>query len=277
MDIETINVDNKLTPYLICGYNGSEYISSFGKDQNALFGSFIDQLLSLMVSKTLIVYAHNLSGFDGVFLMKHLISYGEVTPLIHDGKLMSITLKTTSGKIIKFKDSYLLLPLSLRQLCVAFGVSIPKGYFPFNLNDIFYTGVLPKFEYWTGLSLSTYEGLSLEHKNKFWSFKLEAIKYCELDCKCLYELLVKFSELIFTNFEVDIHKVLTLPSLAMKIYKIHYMPKDSIYQLLGNVGAAIRESYTGGAVDVYIPHNRIGDFSLPVKGMFKKTILLRCK
>jgi hypothetical protein len=102
MDIETINVDNKLTPYLICAYDGKDYISSFGKDQNALFGSFFDQLL-LTFNKTLIVYAHNLSGFDGVFLLKHLIPYGKVTPLIHNGKLMSITLKTESGKSLNSK------------------------------------------------------------------------------------------------------------------------------------------------------------------------------
>jgi hypothetical protein len=33
------------------------------------------------------------------------------------------------------------------------------------------------------------------------------------------------------------------------------MPKDTIYQLLGHVERDIREAYTGGAVDVYIPHN----------------------
>lgn len=38
------------------------------------------------------------------------------------------------------------------------------------------------------------------------------------------------------------------------------MPKDSIYQLLGKVESDIRESYTGGAVDVYKPHNRLTSF-----------------
>jgi hypothetical protein len=60
----------------------------------------------------------------------------------------------------------------------------------------------------------------------------------------------------------------------MKIFRSNYLVKNTIYQILGNVEAAIRESYTGGAVDVYIPlpsgPNRIGDFSLPVKGTFRK-------
>lgn len=45
----------------------------------------------------------------------------------------------------------------------------------------------------------------------------------------------------------------------MKIYKTHYMPKDKIYQILGEVERAIIESYTGGAVDVYKTHNKIGN------------------
>jgi len=42
----------------------------------------------------------------------------------------------------------------------------------------------------------------------------------------------------------------------MKIYKTHYMPENTIYQITGNVDRDIRQSYTGGAVDVYIPTNR---------------------
>lgn len=51
----------------------------------------------------------------------------------------------TYNKTIEFKDSYLLLPLSLRKLCLAFKVDLVKGYFPFNLTNIYYTGVFPKF------------------------------------------------------------------------------------------------------------------------------------
>lgn len=91
--------------------------------------------------------------------------------------------------------------------------------------------------------------------NKLWSFKEVSIKYCELDCKCLYDILEKFNELIFIEFKLNIHTPLTLPALAMRIYKTHYMPKDTIYQISGKVEQDIREAYTGGAVDVYLPHN----------------------
>jgi hypothetical protein len=267
MDIETITHDSKLVPYLICAYNGSEYITSYARSQQLLFTSFMNSLFTFFKgSSKLIVYAHNLSGFDGIFLLKHLIQFGKVEPILFNGRLISIKVKLNvvghKNKTIIFKDSYLLLPLSLRMLCIAFNISIPKGYFPFKLKNIFYTGVLPKIEYWTGIPLTEYSLLKAEFKNTFWNFQDEAIKYCKLDCQTLHEIITNFNELIFNNFQVNIHSVLTLPALAMKIYKTHFMPDNTIYQLLGRVESFIRESYTGGAVDVYKPHNTItGIFS----------------
>jgi len=273
MDIETIKVDRQLTPYLICAYNGSDYISSYSKDQKTLFNTFFKTLISKVQqgSKTLI-YAHNLSGFDGIFILKQLLNYGKVDPLIFNGKLISIKVTivgTKEPKVIVFKDSYLLLPFALRYLCKAFNITVPKGYFPFLLTNIFYTGVNPKFEYWTGISLNEYNIFKNDHGKRMWSFKEEALKYCQLDCKTLHEIIIKFNELIFNHFKVDAHKALTLPALAMRIYKTHYMPEDTIYQLLGKAEYNIRESYSGGAVDVYIPHNRITNLFNKAKILFK--------
>ena len=58
------------------------------------------------------------------------------------------------------------------------------------------------------------------------------------------------------------HSVLTLPSLAMKIFKVHYMPNNTIYQILGQVEKDIRQAYSGGAVDNYIPTN-VNDINNP--------------
>lgn len=143
--------------------------------------------------------------------------------------------------------------MSLRALCKAFNIISNKGYFPFKLTDIFYNGLLPKFEYWLsglsagqgqGIDLTSYGNLVIEFNSKNWSFMNESIKYCNLDCKCLYDILIKFNLLIFNEFHVNITKSLTLPALAMRINKINFMPKDSIYQILGRPEEAIRESYT---------------------------------
>lgn len=213
----------------------------------------------------MIVYAHNLSSFDGLFLLRHLHYYGKVKPLYFKGKLMSIELRILggehNGKTIVFKDSYLLLPASLIKLCGAFKVEAYKTQFPFKLHNLNYNGVFPIFEYWKGITIESWLLAKEAHGNGIWNFKNEAIKYCQLDCKSLHQVLTSFNKLIFDNFQINIHSVLTVPSLAMKIYKTHFMPKGSLYQIAGQIEKAIRLSYTGGAVDVFKPHNKIGLFN----------------
>ena len=273
MDIETIVQNNNIVPYLICAYNGNSYIESFSNNQKELFKNFINGLLTLFHedNKILYVFAHNLSGFDGIFLLKHLLQFGEVEPLLFNGKLITIKLKLNivgwgaahKGKTIIFKDSYLLLPTALRKLAIVFNASEVKGIFPYKLNDIFYEGLFPRFEHFTGVSIENYLTISNLYINKIWNFKNESIKYCKLDCQILYEIITTFSDLIFNEFKVNIHKVLTLPSLSMRIFKVNYMPKDTVYQIHGPVEKNIRQSYTGGAVDVYIPHNRLTNWLDP--------------
>jgi DNA polymerase type B, organellar and viral len=56
--------------------------------------------------------------------------------------------------------------------------------------------------------------------------------------------------------------------IAIRIYKSQFMPDNTIYQLLGNIEQDIRESYTGGAVDVYIPHNIISSLAVIFKKLY---------
>jgi hypothetical protein len=260
-------------------------------EQSKLVNEFIHNLSTLFENgkKSLTIYAHNLSKFDGVFLMKHLMSFGEVKPIMFHGKLISIrvilSIKGHKGKTLIFKDSLLMLPLSLRQLSNSFKVDNSKGHFPILLNDLNYKGAFPDFEYFTSLSQTEYLNLKNQYSNKIWNFKNEAIKYCKLDCVSLHEVISKFSELVFNQFKVDPIKALTLPALAMRIYKTHYMPnyhsqnKYSVYQLHGQPEYNIRKSYTGGAVDVYIPHNKnlAGGLEIlyyyDVNGLYPSTML----
>ena len=123
---------------------------------------------------------------------------------------------------------------------------------------------LPGFEYFKDITLQEYIKLNKDYLNIEWNFKDEAIKYCKLDCESLYEVLIKFNELFFNKWNINIHDSLTLPSLVFKLFKTHYMPNNTIYQLHSLIEQNIRLSYTGclasgkrqGAVDVYIPHNR---------------------
>jgi DNA polymerase type B, organellar and viral len=52
---------------------------------------------------------------------------------------------------------------------------------------------------------------------------------------------------------LNIHHYLTLPSLAFAIFRSNFMKKENIPQLSGKIADDIRQGYTGGAVDMYIP------------------------
>ena len=190
IDIETVMVENKQTPYLICGYSQGNYIVSQAKDSsinsiNQMFSDFINKILENEDIKY--VYAHNLSGFDGILLMKHLINYDgiKVSPKIFNGKIISIDIKY-NDKYIAIKDSLLLLPNSLRSLCKSFSVPTAKGHFPFLLTDINYNGEFPSFYLFNKITQTEYDLIRKEHGNSTWSFMSEAIKYCHIDCKALF-------------------------------------------------------------------------------------------
>ena len=60
------------------------------------------------------------------------------------------------------------------------------------------------------------------------------------------------------NLKINIHKYPTLSSLAFAIYRSVFLENNTIPQLSGQVAKNIRTSYTGGAVDMYIPENKEG-------------------
>jgi hypothetical protein len=80
--------------------------------------------------------------------------------------------------------------------------------------------------------------------------------------------------LIFSKFNVNVHKYPTLSSLAIAIFRTHFIKKDVIAQLSGQIATDIRESYTGGAVDMYIPENPEGAeiFCYDVNSLYPSTM-----
>jgi hypothetical protein len=109
------------------------------------------------------VYIHNLSRFDGIFLLKILVGIGEVKPIIHHGDLISIDFKFRNYNLT-FRDSQQLLLLSLRNLGKSFGVDIQKSIFPYNFvneNNLGYIGEVPDFKYFDKISLAYYKGYVL--------------------------------------------------------------------------------------------------------------------
>ena len=74
----------------------------------------------------------------------------------------------------------------------------------------------------------------------------ETIKYCELDCIALYQIIDKFSDNIFQMFRIDLLKYPTLSSLAFAIYRCKILTEKTQIPLIhGEMYNFIKKSYTG--------------------------------
>jgi hypothetical protein len=274
MDIETFIKDGIHVPYCISWYDGKICNSYYLTDYKSSEDMITNCIKEIMVKKydNYKVYVHNLSGFDANFLLKILVSIGSVKPIIHHDKIISINLKY-KGYDITFRDSKQLLNASLRDLGVAFNVEIIKSIFPYNFvneNNLSYKSYVPDFKYFDNISKLEYQNYINQFIGKTWNLENETVKYCEIDCISLYQILIKFNSLIFKLFEINIHKYPTLSSLAFAIFRTHFLKENTITQLSGKIAKDIRSSYTGGAVDMYIPQNIEGEevFAYDVNALY---------
>src|SRR6266850_686529 len=163
-DADLIIKFNVLIPYCISIYDGkiaySYFISDFKDSQDLI----LTALKSILTRKYngYNVYMHNMAKFDIIFLLKHLVKLGDVTPIIHNGRIISINLNF--GKNLEyrlqFKDSYLILLASLDKLTKGFIVETLKSIFPFlfvNEDNLDYIGEVPEFKYfYNNIKLSEY-------------------------------------------------------------------------------------------------------------------------
>jgi len=285
MDLETILINNIHIPYLLCWYDGVKTYSYFIKNLSPKLSQLEDNILDMVTRamrdinkkkyKNYKIYLHNFAKFDGYFLLKYLSQIGMTSPTIHKGRIISckFTLKDSKYEVT-FMDSLLILPSSLKKLCNSFSVETIKSIFPFKLYDINYQGIVPDYNLFDKISLIEYDSYKEQFKDKNWIFKDEAIKYCEIDCISLYQILNKFNQLIFNHFKINMIKYPTLSSLAFGIFRTHFLIKkedvnkdkkgnpitthSKIHMLSGTISKDIRNGYTGGSVDMFIPFNKKG-------------------
>src|ERR1700731_1749841 len=143
------------------------------------------------------------------------------TPI--ESKIFLINLKLKNS-LISFKDSYRIFPISLDKLCELFKVK----------------GKIFKYK-------QEFNNINILKNNKnFNSF----IKYSKQDSKCLFNSLIKAQKEFIKLHNVDITSVVSISSLAMKIFRINYLEVD-IPILNNNEDNFIRKAYYGGATDYY--------------------------
>ena len=91
MDLETINVNGKLIPYVIAHYVGTSSQTFYVTDYRDHKDMLIACIKSLMQRKYngYKVYLHNFSNFDGIFLFNILTELSnDIKPIINDGNFI---------------------------------------------------------------------------------------------------------------------------------------------------------------------------------------------
>jgi len=303
LDIETyVNEQNEHVPYVISFYDGEACKSFYVTDYNSsdeMIKASIEALIQPRYNKHK-VYIHNLANFDSIFLLRNLVTFGDLNVIMNKGKLISIDL-TVNDIEISFRDSYQILLASLKKLGKSFQVDTQKSIFPYNFvnkDNLKYKGNVPDIEYFESadISIDEYNEYVYEYfpgwKDKTtdrmldklynealinnpsdanfikeypdlidlrlltkWNLREEAIKYCETDCISLYEIVMKFNELFFDRFNININDHPTLPGLAFRLFRTRYLNDTKIPMIYGDNYKQLKHSYTGGAVDMYIPTN----------------------
>lgn len=264
IDLETLkNENNILEPISISIYDGRRVWS-----YNILkFNNWKEMLIEAVKSvlkpeyNNWLVYFHNFSKFDGVFLLNILVTISnKVEPLVRDSDLLNITLTTDTGLRISFRDSLLLIPGKLKDLCKNFRVSNQKDFFPFKLlriDNLHYEciGAPPKEEF-EEISDMDYRIYQTRFRRRKWKLIKELIKYNELDSISLHQVIKVFRELIISKFKIDACYSITLSSLAINNYRTNFLDYSNckLPIILGLDFLEMKKAYKGGAVDIYKPY-----------------------
>jgi hypothetical protein len=245
-DIETLLKDGEMVPFLYSMYDGKDRFSWFTSSPQPLF----DQLLRRKYTGYH-VYAHNLSSFDAVFILKYIASLKnnyKVNIIKRDSNIIAIKIVNRKKNIsITIKDSYLLLPASLNSLSTSFKCKDPKKVMP-----ILSSTNNPSGKFYIQADLSSFTKEVVNYTDfKLWK---SAIKdYCEVDCISLYQVLANFKDLVYENWQVNIEDYPTTPSLAFAIFRSHYLEDNTIPLTHDDVFKFIKTSFTGGSTEMYKP------------------------
>jgi len=143
---------------------------------------------------------------------------------------------------IKFRDSLLHLPGSLKKLAKSFELPVQKGYFPhlFNtLENFNYVGPIPDEKYFD-LTWSTGSDGDVQkfrewynhadRQNMVWNFREEIIKYCIDDVEILAQIMHNFHTICFEKFQLSPWKHTTGPAYVHRVI-IGLLSNDEKLQL----------------------------------------------
>ena len=257
-DFESTTSSEGYQSAIMVGYETSESDEChtlYGED---VTGRFLSEMEELAVDddgddRSVIVVFHNLKGYDGMLLLRHLYAeHREVTGMVTIGaKVLSF-----SSDRLTFKDSLCFLPFSLASFPSTFGLTeLCKGFFPhlFNTADNqAYVGPVPDTHYYDP------EGMSSKKRDEFlrwhatkvengyvFDLQRDMARYCESDVKLLKAGCSKFVKEFREAAQFDpMEKCLTIASACNRYWrKVRLIPKSvAVQPFNGWKGAQPRQS-----------------------------------
>lgn len=96
------------------------------------------------------------------------------------------------------------------------------------------------------------------------------MEYVIADVVALHQVLLEAAKVVWELYSVNIHKSITAPSLAMKIWRSKlFVPDPAISSIPSGseVDSFIRKCYHGGILEVFAPHLKNG-FSYDVNSLY---------
>jgi hypothetical protein len=220
-------------------YKGKDSLSLFCKDLMARFRGYT-------------CLAHNLKGFDGVFILKTFLENNIIPQVICKGqKLLEIRVTQTD---LRFIDSFNFLPMGLAKLPEAFGLDCgSKGFFPHFFNrpeNQNYVGPYPEPKYYgvSQMSNSVRENFYKWYKEqagKTFNFAEEMEEYCKQDVEILKQSCLAYRRLMCKKTNCDPFAYVTLASVCSAVYMTLFMPEETIARVPASGYDRSKYSYEG--------------------------------
>ena len=209
---------NQLYGYFGRRINLIETKNVYNKDLIKYYGSYTI-FSEIKINKEITTLLMS-SNFDYMFLIKVLFEKISVKGYFRENKVINIVYqnKNNDKSKIYLYDSLLMLPSSLRSLASKFKVESQKGFFPYSVVNekiLEFVGPTPPMSAFDGISEKEYNGLI----SNTWNFKVDLLKYLQVDLISLYQVISIFAKDIYNLDKIDITKLPTISSVAFKIFR----------------------------------------------------------
>ncbi len=149
--------------------------------------------------------AHNLQGYDGIFLMKYIKETTCNVTKNFEILMNGTKILTLKYRDVRLVDSFSFIPMSLEKFPKTFGLSeLKKGYFPHDFNlpeNQTYKGIIPDkekygYKFFSNAKLNEFEIWYAKKSKELFDFKDELESYCLSDVKLLKDGCLTFRKII---------------------------------------------------------------------------------